>query len=338
VDTWELLRRSRAIHTGDNHNSPRTPAPASIHPLRGRGPAACSGLLVLRAAAFRLSSPSSLSSSLYPVSSLRVPYLASPPWLPRASCRAERGLFRNCFRPFLLLLRLRLPACLPLPRVLYRNPPFPLFPVLYPPPLPAPSAALPSRLIVWLSQPARSVSISRYPVHLPPVHFLLPPLFLSFARWPREIHETKFMITTSKQRAARHGGYLPRCPLYIPFASPSHLPPLLADPNRSSAAPQLLLRPISPAFRHSSSPCSPRLLPPSPSFHHSSSTLSVRKGRRLFERASLPRDWLAFSDRCVRRVEQDTRHARFPPPPPPPPGRDNCLRLCLVVCRSPQPR
>jgi len=197
--------------------------------------------------------------------------------------------------------------------------PFPLFPVLYPPPLPAPSAALPSRLIVWLSQPARSVSISRYPVHLPPVHFLLPPLFLSFARWPREIHETKFMITTSKQRAARHGGYLPRCPLYIPFASPSHLPPLLADPNRSSAAPQLLLRPISPAFRHSSSPCSPRLLPPSPSFHHSSSTLSVRKGRRLFERASLPRDWLAFSDRCVRRVEQDTRHARFPPPLPPRP-------------------
>lgn len=102
-----------------------TPAP----PFRGSLPVSppapfalfrpCSGLLVLRAATFRLSSSPSVPSSLCLVSSLRFVSLSYPSCLPIVLSHRPR-LFRNCFRPFLLLLRLQLAGGLRMPSVTAR--------------------------------------------------------------------------------------------------------------------------------------------------------------------------------------------------------------------------
>jgi len=103
------------------------------------------------------------------------------------------------------------------------------------------------------------------------------------------------MITTSKQRTARPAA---TCRA-VPYIS---RPPSFASPSRRSDSfvPCLAISLSSdfsgiPSFFFRATPYSPKLLPPSPFFYHSSSISAVRKGRRLFERASLLRDRLAFS-------------------------------------------
>lgn len=120
VDTWELLRWSLGILTGDNHNSRYTRATVSLRP-----PVLSLPVPPLSA---RLSSTSSLSSTLRPFApracayvclclplslgllSLLLRRVVLAPASPRGPIILSRRprLFRNCFQAFLLLLRLPL--------------------------------------------------------------------------------------------------------------------------------------------------------------------------------------------------------------------------------------
>lgn len=180
VDTWELLWRNRAILTGDNHNSlyTRTTLRVFFCPLRVVPPV------------FRPSRPSrrhfpSLFISFCFLFSLPrlFPSLLVAALLPRAPIVLSRRprLFRNCFRPFLLLLRLQLAGGFRMPSVTAR--------------------ALPESLFLFFLRsylscsPHCLVQLSWHlflnPLHLPPdflLFFLLLPLSPSFAKWA-----TKFM-------------------------------------------------------------------------------------------------------------------------------------------------
>lgn len=155
----------------------------------------CSGLLVLRAATFRLSSSPSVSSSLCLVSSLRFLSLPCSP-VPRSSCRADRGYSAIVFDLSCSCCDCNSPgdsACLPLPRVLYRNLSFSFF------------FAFLSLLFSSLSGAAQLASISQPAAPTSRLSsFLSSSSSFSFIReMGDEIYEVKLMITTSKQRTER---------------------------------------------------------------------------------------------------------------------------------------
>lgn len=159
-----------------------TPAP----PFRGSLPVSppapfalfrpCSGLLVLRAATFRLSSSPSVPSSLCLVSSLRFVSLSYPSCLPIVLSHRPR-LFRNCFRPFLLLLRLQLAGGLRMPSVTARALLESLFLFVF--------------CILYSPSPRCLVQLSWYlfldPSHLLPGFLLFSLCFLLFAEIGAEI-------------------------------------------------------------------------------------------------------------------------------------------------------
>lgn len=118
MDTWELLRWSLGILTGDNHNSRYTRATVSLRPQVLSLP--------VPPLSARSSSTSSLSSTLRPFApracayvclclplsllSLLLRRVVLAPASPRGPIILSRRprLFRNCFQAFLLLLRLPL--------------------------------------------------------------------------------------------------------------------------------------------------------------------------------------------------------------------------------------
>jgi hypothetical protein len=133
------------------------------------------------------------------------PFASRPPII--LSRRPQ--LFRNCFRPFLLLLRLPQDfACLPLPRTLPGYFSFSL-------------TLLRSSFRTSLSPLCCLASPGWYlfldPSHLPSDF----PLFSFILEMGEGIHETKLMITTSKERAKPTGGWSSSCIYLILFLSAS---------------------------------------------------------------------------------------------------------------------
>lgn len=256
MDTWELLRWSLGILTGDNHNSRYTRATVSLRP-----PVLSLPIPPLSA---RSSSTSSLSSTLRPFAPracayvcLCLPPFPWPPLVASSPCRprprlpswpdhpvASATAIPQLFSSFLALVAVAAVAgdftCLPLPAVLYRGVPFflrlsRLLRLVVHPSLPLSSVGRPA-----------SVSISRPMSHLPTyLSPSRPPFILEMGTG---IHETKLMITTSKQRAARPTA---TCPAIHISHSSSRCPP--SHPHRtvlrcSMRTPRVSLHPVSPVL------------------------------------------------------------------------------------------
>lgn len=254
MDTWELLRWSLGILTGDNHNSRYTRATVSLRPpvlslpvppLSARSSSTSSGLsstlrpFAPRACAYVcLCLPLSLG-----LLSLLLRRVVLAPAIPRGPIILSRRprLFRNCFQAFLLLLRL------PLLRATSRASRYPRyftgvslsFSVF-----PAFSAS--SSIPLYRSPPRRAPRFGIY------FSTYVAPTYLSSSRPPfilemgTGIHETKLMITTSKQRAARPTATCPSHPyisLFVPLP-PSH--PYRTVLRCSMRTPRVSLRPVSP--------------------------------------------------------------------------------------------
>lgn len=193
---------SRGIHTSDNHNSLYTRASFAL-------PSLATLFLQFRPSCSRLEQSSlSLLFFLRLFSSLLC-RVASSSLVPRSSCRVDHGYSAIVFDLSCSCCGCRLPedfTCLPLPRTL---PGFLCsfsFPLLFIVRLFLPFA-------VW--HPGWYLFLE--PSHPPHDTFFLPRLFPFILEMGVGIHETKLMITTSKQRPT---ATLP-CHLYIP-PSPSH--------------------------------------------------------------------------------------------------------------------
>lgn len=209
MDTWELLRRSLGILTSGNHNSLYTRATVSLR----SSPSPAPSPLVHSLSQPRSSSPSSPSRLDTRPRALRLssssPPLVAPspcrplppsPLMSRSFCRVGHGYSAIVFDLSCSCCGCRLPGdftCLPLPRTL------PGLSLLLPPPLSrsfyfslsVPSAPSPSGTLVWYLFPDPSHLL---PDFLPPSQ--PPPFILEMGGG---IHETKLMITTSKQRTER---------------------------------------------------------------------------------------------------------------------------------------
>lgn len=256
MDTWELLRWSLGILTGDNHNSRYTRATVSLRP-----PVLSLPIPPLSA---RSSSTSSLSSTLRPFAPRACAYVClclpppfpwpplvasspcrprpPPPLVARSSCRVGHGYSAIVFKLSCSCCGCRCCGRLHVPPVTRGT--LPGCPFLSPsfPPSPPRRPSLSTALL--RRAPRFGIYFSTYvaPTYLSPSR---PPFILEMGTG---IHETKLMITTSKQRAARPTATCPSHP-YISLFVP--LPP--SHPHRtvlrcSMRTPRVSLRPVSPVL------------------------------------------------------------------------------------------